>query len=258
MINKIYQTFKTIKNIHIFILEYFGFIRSGDLLYKTYNNTKMWVRAGTTDISEVIVVNSDHEYPQKYFPKSRHPVILDVGAGIGEFSVYISKLLNGRGDIYAIEPSIGNYKYLLKNIRLNNINNIVPCKFALSSKTGSGYLNISQSNDSHTLIKSYSKNIKTEEVNLYTLEAFCYKYHLSKIDLLKIDIEGGEYDLFNKSIKFITENVKLIIIECHDVGVNMNFIFMSTLMKKNNFKILEVINSRSLVLQNVNSKLKSN
>lgn len=249
MIQKIMQSIIAIKNIHIFIVEYFGFLKNRDLIYLLRNGTKIQVRAGSTDSAEVIIINSDVEYPRKYFPKTDAPLILDIGANIGAFSIYISRYLSSRSPtIHAIEPSSHNYQYLINNIELNGMKNIIPHQLAISSISRLAQLDISSDYDAYSLLHTPpSPNIKTEQVNVQTLEVFCSKNNINHIDLLKIDIEGGEYQLFRQSHEFIQKNVSQIFIELYPSGQNNIDTFIRDFVI-NNYKIIDRIMNRTLVL----------
>ncbi|MEM0134360.1 MAG: FkbM family methyltransferase [Thermoplasmatales archaeon] len=58
--------------------------------------------------------------------------VVDVGAGIGEFSVKASKLVGDAGRVIAVEPSPLDYPVLLRNIRINHCKNIIPLNVAVS------------------------------------------------------------------------------------------------------------------------------
>jgi hypothetical protein len=93
MIIKILQTLRVIKNTHIFILDHFGLLgKNRCIKYDTKTDASFYVRAGTSDINEIIIIHSDSEYPKRYFPSKKNPTILDIGALIGGFSIYIDNI----------------------------------------------------------------------------------------------------------------------------------------------------------------------
>ena len=64
----------------------------------------------------------------------RRNVVVDVGAGIGEFAVLASDKVGKEGKVIAIEPSPDDFKTLKDNIRLNGCNNVIPINSAVSDK----------------------------------------------------------------------------------------------------------------------------
>ena len=61
-------------------------------------------------------------------------VFIDVGANIGKYSVIIGKQLNKNGRVISFEPMPGNFELLKKNIKLNNLKNVISFECALGYK----------------------------------------------------------------------------------------------------------------------------
>lgn len=219
---KIKITIETINNLNIFFLDYFKLIKNKKIVYRLRNGLKFVARAGSTDASEIIVVNSDTEYSKKHYEDLNNPVVVDIGANIGSFSLYFANVFkNSQFIVHSIEPSLDNYEILKENIRINNFSDrIKPYNLAICSKDGFGYLNISGDHDSFFLADTES--INTQKIEIVRLETFCKDNFIDFIDLLKVDIEGGEYDLFYNSIDFINKKVKNIFIEVHDIDRKNN------------------------------------
>lgn len=250
MFKKIILSFKSIKNILTFVLDYFGFIRN-DITYKLRNNTKLIARGNSTDASEIIIINSDLEYPKKYFPYNYNPIIIDAGANIGAFSVYIIKeLIKNKPMVYSIEPSLNNFKYLNKNIKLNNFESAVSTNnVGFYNKNGTGYIDLKKEYDSYCATDRNNFS-DSEKVNLVTIEDFCTENKISRIDLLKMDIEGGEYCVFYNSINFIKEHIKKVFIEVHYLDEENNISNFIKFIENNDFKVIDIIMGRTLVLEN--------
>jgi len=111
MLRKIILAVKAIKNLHILILDFLGFFKR-DVIYKCRNGTHIVARGGSTDYAEIIIINANSEYPSRFFPRNNRPVILDIGAHIGVFSLFIAKKLSCENpSIFALEPSSINYSF---------------------------------------------------------------------------------------------------------------------------------------------------
>ena len=63
-------------------------------------------------------------------------VIWDVGAHGGFTSYYFSRMVGSSGAVYAFEPDDHAYDYLLRNIELHKLENVIPVKKALAAETG--------------------------------------------------------------------------------------------------------------------------
>ncbi len=141
-------------------------------------------------------------------------VIVDAGANIGSSAISFAKTYpNAR--ILAVEPEESNFNLLLKNT--DRYGNIVPVQAALwgtngkrtIQDTGTGHWGYTVSN---TPDQTESTG---QEVECLTIIALMEKYHIDKIDILKMDIEGGEKDVLENSSDWI-DSVDVLTVELHD------------------------------------------
>ncbi|KKR08029.1 MAG: Methyltransferase, FkbM family [Parcubacteria group bacterium GW2011_GWC2_39_14] len=147
--------------------------------------------------------------------------ILDVGAHIGLFSLYV-RALNPTVPIIALEPEVNNFKRLEKTIAENQIENIQLECLALSSKSGQGNLIVSNDSQNHRLSFA-SENVsgqKVEKVKTTSLADYCKKNQIKKIALIKLDIEGGEFELIESWAKDDFNLFESILLEYHNVFGN--------------------------------------
>jgi len=138
-------------------------------------------------------------------------VFFDVGAHIGYFTLQGARLVGKTGRVYSFEPEDKNYSFLEKNTKINGYGNIVTTKTAVSNVSGRATMYIGQDTGLHSLkIKSKRKS----QVKTVSIDDFCRKENISRIDLVKIDVEGGELDVIegmrtaaknNKKIGMIVE-----------------------------------------------------
>jgi FkbM family methyltransferase len=131
--------------------------------------------------------------------------------------------------IYSFEPLPSIYKKMNKNIALNKIKNIKTYNLAISNKDGN--IKMTKTDNSVASRLDLNGNINVKSISWNTLNKITPK----KIDLLKIDIEGGEY-LLIKQPK-ILDKVDQIIIELHinDHKDKENCIKLITIFKNKNF-----------------------
>lgn len=247
----IFLTLKVVKNLKTFLLDYFRLLKDNQIIY-TKNHLKFYFRAGSSDIGEVIIICSDCEYPKKFYPKKNNSVIVDIGANIGAFSIYISSVLKKyHPKIYAIEPSKENFIQLKKNLLLNKIKNVKPLELAISDKNKQYYLDREGGFDTFNISEKKKKSLD-QIVEGQTLKKFCQSNRISKIDLLKIDIEGGEYALLNSSMHILKKKVAVIMIEVHDLNKKYNRVNFLKKISKSNFTVAKVILDRTYILINKN------
>jgi FkbM family methyltransferase len=124
-------------------------------------------------------------------------VFVDVGANAGIYSFWANKCMDGDGRIIAVEPDPEMARRIRFNIKNNNLKSIELQCVALSDHEGTAELLINpQQRGTNTLEKEEigkSKGARVPTtVELTTLATLCSKLGLSKIYVLKIDIEGHE------------------------------------------------------------------
>lgn len=143
------------------------------------------------------------------FEDLKEPIfgVLDIGAHIGTFMRLAC--LNEARVIHCYEPYPANFDVLLKNIRLYTNPAIVCYNEAVSGKGGFITLHIEDNNANHSI------NSKSESLMSVDSRAFDTLFDVNEFDLLKIDVEGAEYD-FN--FEAIPDRISRLAIEIHKCG----------------------------------------
>jgi FkbM family methyltransferase len=112
-------------------------------------------------------------------------IVVDVGANIGDTSLYFAS--KGALKVYSFEPEAETFSYLLDNIKLNNMGDVIqPLNNAVASKQGKIQF-MSAENFSGKSRVNEEKNTSCYWVNAETLPL--------DADILKMDCEGCEYDV---------------------------------------------------------------
>ena len=119
---------------------------------------------------------------------------IDVGANFGLVSVYLSQLSDR---VIAFEPEPTNLYRLKKILEANHCSNITVIPQAVSDKCGIICLFIADASSHHSLGLAHSnQNINRKmDVETTTLDKFCADNNISKISVLKIDVEGFELEV---------------------------------------------------------------
>ena len=142
-------------------------------------------------------------------------VVVDVGACAGEFGAYI---YDKAGVIYALEPYSEHFAELESNVSEFNLTKIKPYKLALSNYDGIGTLVIG-GRGAHRLVIGEGSD-KTEKVQVSTLACFMKNVEIDHIDILKIDIENGEGNVFTApDFESIANKISFIIGEHAGDGI---------------------------------------
>jgi FkbM family methyltransferase len=171
------------------------------------------LRVNTYDKFALLEVFETGEYSDADFVINPGDIIVDIGAHIGAFSVYAAKRASG-GRVYSYEPNEENYRILTKNITLNGLKNVSLFNKAVAGKTGTSQLFIRKTNSMHSIYGSPTS--EKIEVPTLTLNDIMSENMLHKVDFLKIDAEGAEYDILLNTPYEILTRIDKIVLEYHD------------------------------------------
>jgi FkbM family methyltransferase len=135
---------------------------------------------------------------------------LDIGANLGSYTLLASGVVKAK--TLAVEPSTRTFKSLKDNISLNNLNRLVkPVNFALGKNNEDVFFSKDLGVCNRILKKKEINKEKFEKIKSLKLDTLINRYKF-KPDLIKIDIEGNEYNLLNNQKNIISLNKKPIII----------------------------------------------
>lgn len=134
---------------------------------------------------------------ERFFEVEPNDVVLDIGASLGPFTYSI--LHKNPKHVFCFEPSKKEFKTLVKNTIGNPVTQIFK---------GIGPKN--------SVIENSQLFGGENEMESIKFSTFIDLYSIEKIDFMKTDCEGGEYDIFNdENIDYILSNVKKITGEWH-------------------------------------------
>lgn len=211
-IQKLSVAQKHIKNWYMLFVD--KLFATSNILYYFKNDVVVECRPKSTDINESVVVLSGIEYPEQLcrFDK-QNATVIDIGANIGTFSLYVNHL-NPQKNIkfYAIEASPENIALCKKNFQHNHLDDYVLVEKAITGQNGVVTFDVSGNFDGFKVNNNTNNGIQVES---QTLSAFCQEHNIQTIDLLKMDIEGSEFDIFQIDSEFIKNNVSILFMEYH-------------------------------------------
>jgi len=173
------------------------------------------------------------EFLKKLKPNYKCLNFIDVGANIGNHSIFLSKYFK---KVYAIEANIISFNVLKLNVK--DIKNIKVFNCAATNKNTNVYLRNKPNNISGSNIekKNQKKFIKVKGRSLDSL----FK-NQKNISLIKIDVEGHEYEVIKGARNIILKNNPIIIFEHHLQNFKNNQSFTVNFLKKNGYKKFALI-----------------
>lgn len=190
---------------------------------------------------------ADESY--KFLTDSSNPIIYDCGANIGVSCLYFNKNYpTAKIKAFEADPNIA--KILVENINVNNIKNVEIIKKAVWN-TNNG-IDISLEGSDGASIYSTENLAHVSSIRLKELIE-----KEAKIDLIKMDIEGAEFEVL-EDCKDSLNNVDNVFIEVHSfVKEKQNLSKIFNILEKNNFRyFVKPVNDRHSPF--INTKNKSN
>jgi FkbM family methyltransferase len=161
----------------------------------------LWFKS-TTNTSPMEVEKHEQTFYIDYL--SEGMTVFDVGANIGELCLLFSRFVGNKGRVHAFEASSLMFNKLDTMCQLVKRPQIIINHLAVTDKEGLVKLHVYD--DEHSgwnsladrPLEKYGINIQPthiEEVEAITIDRYCEKNNILQIDLLKIDVEGAEYQV---------------------------------------------------------------
>ena len=217
MIKKVLYLLRLIKRfgvLNAFRIYNFNRHKNGELAIQFRNvNYPVYLRYNTTDIGafDQIFYHNFYSFNYEHYLKNIKTII-DGGANIGLASVYFKNQFP-EATIIAVEPEDSNFRQLIKNTKsyssifceqLGIWNKSCPLKVEDKYKSGNwGFVVEEVSNENESNVRGIS------------IDDLMQKYNLAEVDILKLDIEGAELELFSENYQWLSK-VRMLIIETHD------------------------------------------
>lgn len=138
-----------------------------------------------------------HEFREFIFMHrflKKEMVAIDVGANLGEYTLFMAKRLTN-GKVISFEPMSKMVELLEENISLNHFKNVQVCPFGLSNKNDIAMVH--EVDDQHeglgTFFLGDRKSKTATGVELRTLDGVWDTLEINRLDFIKMDIEGSEF-----------------------------------------------------------------
>jgi FkbM family methyltransferase len=164
-------------------------------------------------------------YPKNYdtakfdFLRSRchsGDVVLDIGAHIGLFSVFMARQVGPTGRVYSFEPTPYTRQVLQDTIRLNGCDSIVEVRaeaVAGSSGVASLYDTGDIVSNANSLIRT-TRSVADTPVQIVTIDEFTAA-HSQNVTCIKVDVEGVEFDVLAGAAETIRRCRPVFELEVH-------------------------------------------
>lgn len=147
-------------------------------------------------------------------------VVFDLGANLGYFSMLCSVTSGSKAQIFAFEPIPSNMAYLCKHLLINSIANVTPINVAVSNDFGLIDFSADNNSVSYTYKKGSNyygnKNVNIK-IGIISLDLITANMGVPIPSIIKIDVEGAEYDVLDGARKLIKDFNPKILLSTHEV-----------------------------------------
>lgn len=189
-------------------------------------------------------------------------IVFDIGSNFGFFSLETLSL-NSKCKIYAFEPNLKNFEYTKKNILKNNISNIKQYNLGFYSSSRELYENnpnpINSGMINYKENKEFGENINRSK--FITGDEFIKKENLyhENIDVIKIDVEGSEYNVLIGMKQYLTKANSILHIEIDHENLkkyNASFEKILILLKECGYNFFKKLNQNMYHYDMICKKIK--
>ncbi|TDU34421.1 FkbM family methyltransferase [Gelidibacter sediminis] len=198
--------------------------------FRYYASIKSAIKARDKGVENTILRNSI--ILSKQLHKSHDDcIVIDVGSNFGFMSMVWGLSICKKGTVHSFEANKNVYNSFLKSLDHNNLKNIILRYNAIgkTNKTVKMYHMDTTSNFNKT-----NNTDKYDMVQMLTLDSYDNQNQLGRCDIIKIDVDGIEYDILQGSLEVMERYQPLYIVETNDDPRIIDFFIT------NNYHILDM------------------
>jgi FkbM family methyltransferase len=180
-------------------------LRAG-LLLKAPDNVNLWNHFNEIWFHKI--------YTGRGFEIKTGATVIDVGANIGLFSILAA---SKAARVYSFEPFPPTFDWLQRNIHENCLENITAYNYAVGAKPESRVLHVQPESTANSLFAGQDQTGGQEMVVKCTSLSEIFEVNnLEKVDFLKLDCEGSEFEIIFETPKEVLKKCDVIVMECHN------------------------------------------
>jgi FkbM family methyltransferase len=163
--------------------------------------------ADPLDIVTVFLIFARRDYGEV----ARGSTVVDIGGNIGVYALFAG--LAGARVVYVYEPSAASYECLVANVRANKLENVI--KPERRAVVGTPRATVRFPRHSSAMNHIVSDSDDRDDYDVVPTITLAEIAPGERVDLLKIDCEGGEYDIFLAGAAEAIRRIDEVRMECH-------------------------------------------
>lgn len=212
--------------------------RAGGRRYVTVKVGNQWMKLDLTDrtmTDQLFVLRTWEKYETSLFQRVLQPgmYVADIGAHIGYYSLLAARAVGRKGRVLAFEAAPSNFELLQFNLAKNHCQQIVtaenvaitdcarPLELYLSNQN-TGDHRIFPSNAQDDQLFNDGKTRASVNIRGIALDEYLAAYNITHIDVIKIDVQGAEWDAFQGMRRTLEQPHITMFMEFWPHGLDMN------------------------------------
>ena len=192
---------------------------------------------GAMDVWSIKETFLDRFYEKYGFTIQPHWKIIDIGAGLGDYTLYAA-VTQLTSQVFSFEPYPESFGLMQENLRLNAITNVQAFDQAIGAASGELILDLSSGEplQFQSQLMQAAHVEKSLSVSSLSLVDALAKLGLGSCDLLKLDCEGAEYAILFGAPQPVLEHIQRIVMEYHDDLNQYNHADLTRFLKECGFE----------------------
>jgi len=193
---------------------------------------------GAMDVWSIKETFLDRFYEKYGFTIQPRWNILDIGAGIGEYTLYAA-LMRPDSQVFSFEPYPQSFVLMRENLLLNKVPNARAFEKAIGAASGELVLDLT-GGEPLQFQSSMARESHIEKglfVNALSLADAFAMLEMDSCDLLKLDCEGAEYAILFNTLRPVLGVVKRIVMEYHDNVVEYTHRDLARFLSEQGFEV---------------------
>jgi FkbM family methyltransferase len=175
------------------------------------------------ETSRALFITGNYE-PNEFFMLAQvlRPgmIFVDVGANMGLYTLFAARMIGEHGRVLAIEPSTRECGRLLKNVEANSLSNVRLVRSAVSDSRSEVDLLVAEDEWSgHNTLGAFAYDTplaRKETVRTEGLDDIVSREGLSRVDIVKLDVEGSELLVLKGAVGILERFRPLLLLELAD------------------------------------------
>ena len=138
---------------------------------------------------------------------------VDIGANIGQHSLFVSRLVGENGNVISFEPIPRLYQQFKRSVEANNMKNVNIINAGCGNKEETLDIYMDKSNMGASSVIKPDTRSKLTKTSIHIIKPEEILLSYKKIDVMKIDVEGFEYNVLTGLEKVIERDKPIIFLE---------------------------------------------